>query len=156
LLTVKEIGHATFTFGLCVVACSVALTPPALALTTPGAVLVPVTPVLALVVALVDVLVLLDVEEPVEELVLGLLDPPQALSSAAASSAISVAQIGREGRMSDLRLDGSGPRSVCCGGLPAFMSFVHLPCDVEVIATGGANLAAAAPAQLPIVLDVSL
>jgi hypothetical protein len=86
----KEIGQGTFTFGLCVVACSVAVTPAALALTMPGAVLMPVTPALVLVAALVDAVVLLDEVEVVEE-GLGLLPPPHALSSAAASSAVSIA-----------------------------------------------------------------
>ncbi|MGA8355502.1 MAG: hypothetical protein WB698_15185 [Solirubrobacteraceae bacterium] len=51
---------------------------------------VPVTPALVLVAALVDAVVLLDVDDVVEEW-LGLLPPPHALSSAAASSAVSVA-----------------------------------------------------------------
>ncbi len=99
----KEIGQAAATRGLWVPACSVAVTPPAEAMTTPGADCVPVTAALVEATLVADVLVddvaaggeerELD-EEDEDLVVLGLLELPQPLSSAATSSTIATGASG--------------------------------------------------------------
>lgn len=152
-MTVKEIGQGTLTLGAWVPACRVALTPATLALTTPGAVLDPVTAVV--------VLVLLEVErEDVEAevvvavLALDLPEPPQALSvvtaSAVASSAGSARRVARLPRAWKAAV--GERRSVSGGELPASI-YLSTSSASSRLPTGAARSAHGAR---PMVLDDGL